>query len=72
MFGPRALLNPRFLLRGMRFNVVAVALLQLLNVLGWAFTPSGGVYFVAVFLILPGTAVAFGRLLFEFIGKRGS
>jgi hypothetical protein len=36
----------------------------------WLALQSGGVYFLAVFLILPGTAFAFGRLLFEFLRRR--
>ena len=70
LFGPRALLNPRSLLWGMRLNVLAILLAQLLNSLGWLFAPSEGVYFLAVFLILPGTAITFARLLFQFIGSR--
>ena len=70
LFGPRALLNPRSLLWGMRFNVLTILLAQLLNSLGWLFTPSEGIYFLAVFFILPGTAIAFARLLFQFIGQR--
>jgi len=54
----------------MRFNFVVVNLLQLLNATGWLFEPTAGLYFLAVFLILPGTGFAFGRLLFEFLRRR--
>jgi hypothetical protein len=69
-FGPRALLSPPYFLWSMRLNWFVVLLLQLLNASGWLFEPSAGVYFLSVFLILPGTAFAFGRLLFEFIRRR--
>jgi len=70
VFGPRAFLSPPSFLWSMRLNVLVCFVLQLLNATGWLFSPSGGVYFLAVFLILPGTAFAFGRLLFEFLRKR--
>ena len=72
VFGPRALLTPPLFLWSMRFNVFVVLLLQLFNTAGWCYAPSGGVYFVAVALVLPGTAFAFGRLLFEFIHRRAA
>ena len=70
MFGPRALLSSPSFLWLMRLHIFLVFVLQLLNATGWLFNPSGGVYFLAVFLILPGTAFAFGRLLFEFLRRR--
>ena len=70
VFGPRVLLAPPLFLWGMRFNILVVFLLQFFNIAGWLYSPSGGVYFAAVALILPGTAVAFARLLFEFIHRR--
>ena len=70
VFGPRAFLSPPFFRWTMRGNVFVCLVLQVLNTTGWLFDPSGGVYFVAVFLILPGTAFAFARLLFEFLRRR--
>ena len=72
VFGPRALLTPALFLWGMRFNVLVVLLLQFFNTTGWLYSPSGGVYFAAVALVLPGTALAFGRLLFDFINRRAA
>lgn len=72
VFGPRTLLSPPSFLWSMRLNVGVCLCLQLLNATGWLFAPSAGVYFLAVFLILPGTAFAFGRLLFEFLRRRAA
>jgi hypothetical protein len=72
IFGPQAYLSPPFFLWSMRVNLLVCFVLQLLNTTGWLFSPSGGVYFLAVFLILPGTAFAFGRLLFEFLRRRAA
>ena len=72
VFGPQAFLSPPLFLWAMRLNLVVCVVLQFLNMTGWVFGPSGGVYFLAVFLILPGTAFAFGRLLFEFIRRRAA
>ena len=71
-FGPHAPLSPPIFLWSMRLNWFVVFLLQLLNAAGWLFEPSAGVYFLSVFLILPGTAFAFGRLLFEFLRRRAA
>jgi len=65
-------LSPPSFLWSMRLNWLVVFLLQLLNATGWLFEPAPGVYFLAVFLILPGTAFAFGRLLFEFLRRRAA
>jgi len=70
MFGRRSLISPPLLLWSMRAGLFLVLILQLLNATGWLFGPSGGVYFLAVFLVLPGTAFVFGRLLFQFIRDR--
>jgi hypothetical protein len=68
LFGPRAGLEPRAFLWCMRAVVMAVFAIQFANVL--APQPSGTLYFTAVALVLPGTALAFGRLLFDFLGRR--
>lgn len=70
LFGPRSFLSPSLFRWSMRANLLVCSVLQFRNATGRFFDPSGGVFFLAIFLILPGTAFAFSRLLFGFLERR--
>ena len=70
LFGRNAHLRPPSFLWLMRLVAGVVFAVQVGNLV--AQQPSEALYFAGVALVLPGTAVAFGRLLFEFLGRRAA